>query len=52
MEIPMILAHSLAFCKLAPGLIIFGAIKLEGYVKFGIVVANSQNDECELKLGY
>ena len=37
----MMFAHCLAFCKLAPGLIKFAAIKLEIYVKFGIVVANS-----------
>ena len=34
------LAHCSACCKLAPGLITFGPIKLEIYVKFGLVVAN------------
>ena len=38
----MMLAHCSAFCKLAPGLITFRAIKLEIYVKFGIFVANPQ----------
>ena len=42
MEIQMMLAHCSAFCKLAPGLITFRAIKLEIYVKFGILVANPQ----------
>ena len=42
MEIQMMLAHCSAFCKLAPRLITFGAIKLEIYVKFGILVANPQ----------
>ena len=34
--------YGLACCKLAPGLFTFGAIKLEIYVKFCIVVANPQ----------
>ena len=38
----MMLAHCSAFCKLAPDLITFGALKLEIYFKFGIVVANAQ----------
>ena len=42
MEIPMMLADCSTFCKLAPGLITFGAIKLEIYFKFGTVVANPQ----------
>ena len=34
------LAHCLPCCKLTPGLITFGSIKLEIYVKFGLVAAN------------